>query len=526
MLSVLLYITLSISDLKATCPIGGQASVNEDVFVSGTVISDWKSENIELNPSISYQEVDRTQNRATAYIQDDTGGARLVFDEAQENQLCRFDKILLNLKGCLLERNLDPDCLTVRRLSYRNVEEYNAQGSIGFEAKEKFISELTDEDIYTYVCLKDLEFIFKSGSYADIYEPYAMPGSIARDAGIEASGRMDGWASLLRDGKGRCIYMLVNSLCGWRRSGNGVPQGIGQVKGVIVHCPMRRYGGDMGRYSIRPLDEKDIVISKRGSNWKTLTAWRIDGSMSDALDFELAGQISGLNKKGNKGDRVLNDTGARAFLWTDSGLPVYVCSDVNARDASTKGYVKNGAIAFKGPSKQWFKFDGRGKVCGYNSIFIECDASKVKGEMMALNFTWCEGDNDGDKSWGFPLYWKVMCSIDGGKWTTLKQTATATPFFCLRSLPWWDKKLTGLNSSTTYRTGFDCGMGNQQRSFLLPPEAIGAKTVVIKLTPAMATLSIIRSSPSADVSEGTYSMTPSTRNISMIRFGEISIDYK
>lgn len=83
---------------------------------------------------------------------------------------------------------------------------------------------------------------------------------------------------------------------------------------------MRRYGGNMGRYSIRPLDESGLGFSKKGKSvWKTLSGWCLDGSNGQVLEFEMLGEQTGVWKDGRKGDRLVSDRGrAKSFFWTDS----------------------------------------------------------------------------------------------------------------------------------------------------------------------------------------------------------------
>ena len=517
----------TIASLKKLCNPGAEVTLAQDYFIEGIVISDWRSPNMDLNQSITVNRLNIYENDATAYVQDADGscGVRLVFDEYTDNRLCKGDRVKINVKGCRLSRNLSPDCITLRGLSWLNVE----SAIHGPEAapKEKAVSELTDNDIYTLVSLTDLEFVFKEGSYADIYEKYA-PYCPAIHRGVcDAISRMDGWASLLRDSRGSNIYMLINMLCEWRRNGKGVPQGIGSVDGIIVHTPMRRYGGDMGRYSIRPIDESYIKIGKkRSSNWSRLTAWVQDGTSGQSLEFEMLGYQEGLYKNGRKGDRVLNDIGpAKGYLWTDSDAYTHVSSDLNALSAEKEGYVPNGAIAFIGTGTGWYEFDNNGNALPEGkSILIEFDARKAKGEIMTLNFSWLAGNQNAESSWGFPAQWKVQCSIDGHSWATLKENATGQTIFHLRPHPWMDKKLEGLGMR---RTGFDTALGMQQRSFILPVEAFGEKTVFLRITPASDMYYAHRGNAKDSSADPNKRMKASMKEAtSMIRFGEISIDYK
>lgn len=308
--------------LRVLCEPGKSVLLTAPAVVEGVVVSDYRSPNMELNPNLNYYSVDLEENDRTAYVQaaDGSCGIRLRFDEASENRLARYDRVRLDFAGCRLTRTASPDCMTLTGVQALNVVSVTPGTAADVPVKERTVATLTDGDLYTFVTLRDAEFVFKEGSYTNIWEPYAQFCSALHHYKYDINNRMDGWASLVRDSEGGAIYMLVNTLCAWRRTGNPLPQGTGPLSGIVVHTPMRRYGGDMGRYSIRPLDEGDIAVSrKRNSPWKRLTGWVLDGSAGASLEFELLG-YQNLGTEGRKGDRVLSDAGAsRGYLWTDCG---------------------------------------------------------------------------------------------------------------------------------------------------------------------------------------------------------------
>ena len=371
------------------------------------------------------------------------------------------------------------------------------------------------------------EFVFKEGSYTNIWEPYAQSCGELHHYKYDINNRMDGWASLVRDSEGGAIYMLVNTLCAWRRAGKPLPQGMGPLSGVVVHTPMRRYGGDMGRYSIRPLDEGGIGVSrKRNSPWKRLTGWLLDGSAGASLEFELLG-YQNLGTEGRKGDRVLNDAGSsRGYLWTDCGAFVHVDGDYNALGTQNKGWVGNGAVVFKAPVPDWYKWDNMGRMVGSNAFYIAFSTKKARGTALQLAFEWGAGNQDGNFSWNFPLEWKAEYAVDGGEFQPLRDAATGRETFVLRSLPWWDKVIDGSGHADRLRTPYDCGMGLQQRIFRLPAEAFGREEVVVRLSPASGLLSQIRGNPSADVLIPTSVVRKNSKQTTVIRFGTITVDYK
>ena len=517
----------NVASLKKLCPAGEKIQITSSTVVEGVVVSDYRSENMALNPNISASSVDITRNNATVYIQDADGeaGVKMVFDEQGDNELRQGDRVTIDLAGCTLYHMGDPDRVCVSALSFRNVVRC-AHGSLeGVTVKEKKLGELSDSDIYTLTTVKDLELIFKDGSYTDIYEGYGQPTPGFSYEGYYPNRRMDGWASLMRDDQGLTAYLLVNTRCAWRKSGNPLPQGTGSVTGIIDHCPMRRYGGDMGRYSIRPLDESGIALSKKkNSPWKTLTGWELDGSAGQSLEFETMGVQTGLFKEGKKGDRVCSDCGqAAGFFWTDSDSFIHVDNDLNRLNVDNRGFNGNGALMLKGLTKNWYSFDSNGKPGEGKSIFIEFDAKKAKGSLMTFSFSWVEGTAKAAEDYNYPGEWKVQMTVDeGAHWINLKETATGNGTIVLRSHPWWDAKISGSKK----QTGYDCGLGMQQRCFTIPAEAFGKKEVILRLTPASSKLSAIRSRPHKDVLDPAGTPKPDMKNKTLIRFGKILIEYK
>lgn len=92
--------------------------------------------------------------------------------------------------------------------------------------------DLTDEDIYTYVTLKDCELPVRKGSLTPINEGYANAGGAHRCAK---------YATLMRDINGNSMYIYTNTTCLYRRDGTRLPYGSGNMSGVIVHELFTRF---------------------------------------------------------------------------------------------------------------------------------------------------------------------------------------------------------------------------------------------------------------------------------------------
>ncbi len=518
-----------IGRLKELCMPGKIYIPENDLFIEGVVISDYRSENVAVNPNLTHSFVDIGVNDRTAYIQESDGsiGIRLLFTSPVHNRLERYDHVRLNLTGCTVERHADPDMITVSGLKSSNVLGKTSGVSSDIKTKERGISELTDADIFTEVTLKDVDVACKNGCWTNIYEAYSQYcHNIHQSLDYVQNKRMDSWATLMRDVRGDCIYLMVNTLCPWRRDGNVLPQGLGDVRAVVVSENLRRYGGDMGRYSIRPMYREDIQLSGKASStpWKTICGWEYDGLGGQFITFEKLGVQGGVWRDGKVGDRVVSDRGdGTAYLWTDSGSSIHIDGDLDALDALGKGYQINGALYFKSATKNWYSFNRNGQADGVKSILVEFSTSGLSGDSMRLFFSWAAGDQNADNNYGFPAQWKVECSTDGISWKELKETATGNTTVNLRPLPFWDKKIRdGRNVPTSY----DAALGMQQRGFSIPKEAFGRDRVLVKISPASDTVFYLGDRFDEPAVGKEYMTADKDEYVTMIRLGNLIIDYK
>ena len=93
--------------------------------------------------------------------------------------------------------------------------------------KEKYISELTDDDMYTYVTLKDCEFPVRQGSLTPIHDGYTL---------ADNAHRMTKYPRLMRDIQGSSIYLYTNTTCPYRLVGTLIGEvGIVEVKFLSGH---------------------------------------------------------------------------------------------------------------------------------------------------------------------------------------------------------------------------------------------------------------------------------------------------
>lgn len=518
-----------IDDLAGRARPGFRPKLSGVPLMEVVVISDCTNENVALNPNLNFREVDMAMTRKTVYVQEPGGsrGMRLIFDSKSYNDLQMYDVIVLDVNGGRLRVNDRTGSVTVAGLTPLAVVSRRSGSEQDAPVKERLISELTDADIFTRVTLKDMEFAFKDGAIINIKENYGQyVEKYHKDYKKEVNYRMDGGRAMMKDAHGNAIGMAVNTLCNWRRDGDGVPQGSGMLTGIITDEQMRRYGSNTGRYLIRPLEKSDIKIDpkKKSSAWTMLTGWILDGFNGKQLDYEKAGP----SEQPQTGDRIMSDTGAKAYLWTDSGARTYTTSDWNNITSARQGAVWHGAIMFDCMARDWYNWDNMGNAESVNSIFLEFSAAKVKsGQPMQLCFELTAGDVNMVNSWGFPARWQVQCSIDGGEFKTLPEACTADESFSLRPLPCWCKKVNTGKYNKNFNTQYDFGMGSQGHVFNLPEEAAGKEKVVVRLMPAGRMGFALRSHPHepAEV-PGSYDITRASEAKSLISFGSIFIEYK
>ena len=502
-----------IAALWNLCPKGKDVTIGSHIVAEMIVISDCDSPNMSPSVNISVGTLETRLNRRTVYVSTPDGkiGLKLLFDRPGENALHRGDVVEIDFYGCKASRSVTPDAFTISGIrAADNILSYRTGGQIS--VKEKYISELNDRDINTYVTLKDVDVVFKDGSYYNVHEDYTV--------------KMDGWASLMRDMQGNTIYMLLTNSCPWRRTGKDLPKGIGSLSGILVYEQNRRYGPDMGRYSIRPVDESDIRIESGTSPWKTYVGWVKPEGSGQSLDFEISGTVGGLFKKGVANDKIYNDVGnTAAFLWTDSGSEVRVYSGYNRVSKENHGFLGNAALMFIGRSVDWYDWDSNGNVVGSKAFYVSFNASKLKGCIAQLNFEWSAGTQDGNKSWFYPIDWKVECSADGVNWVLLSENTTHAKSVMLHNIPWGDCVVKGSGHDFKKKPNYDTAMGPQQHSYLLPAEMMGQKTVMLRLSPSSADVAKVRVEATSPYRNGRIQSSDTERQ-TWIRFESVQIDYK
>ena len=506
---------------------GASKPVSLTGSIEGVVVSDWRSDNVDINPNIDHNVVNTGENLRTAYIQSRDGryGLRVKFQKIYGNRLAKGDVVRLNLDGCVLVKENDPERYTVSGLAQSAVEVIET--GVKVAPKVKKISALTPEDIYTYVRLEGVEFPKKIGGYINVIENSVQKSDINREVWqpektgwLPSQCAADCWARLVMDSDGNQLYMLVNSTCGWRRNNMGVPQGTGSISGIVVHADLPRYGASIGEYSIRPLDVSDIDIAKKYSSaYKTVVAWEYDYNRYAQIDFENNGSKRFLQPNTIKNDRVKAETG-EGFVWTDSGAWITLDEEYDARHsfdgwkpARMMGARSYAALRFDVKASKWFKFDPSGKVIGYNGVYLETSTSGVNGRLF-FDFSFVASRDHSRTSVDFPVEWKVAYSEDGVNFTELPDVYILRPIVT-----------TNIQNGNqrNIKMHSEMAMGFSEYSVELPGNLCGKEKLIVRIAPCSNKTAVMPQKWNESSTTGQASRNMEAESV--IRFGTLAVKY-
>ena len=256
----------SFAEIRALYPNGGE--VEEDYILEGVVVSNTEGGNAGENEQISASAIDYSGSQRTVYFQslDGNYGFSLLTETQEDNIFKQFNKVQILLKGTEIYLFDQPVKYYQIKGIRKNMIASNERASDNeIVVKEKHFKDITDEDIFTYVSLKDVEFPVRKGSICPINEGYSTAGK---------SDRISKFPLLVRDINGDSFYMYTNTVCTYRNDGTRVPQGSGRIAGVIVHERFSRFEwkdgmdlldmendpelGNIGKYQIRHQTKGDI----------------------------------------------------------------------------------------------------------------------------------------------------------------------------------------------------------------------------------------------------------------------------
>lgn len=491
------------------------------------------------------------ENTRTFYAQtlDGANGFRFQYYTASNNILKRGDKIKLNLGSVQWFKRPVGDGWEYYCTSFSpsNIFKLTPGCEEEIVTKEKHINELTTADLNTDVKLLDTEFVVKDAPYVMGYNESGVMGSARDQSATMIQDKNDDALFLLINSKCTWKRNLAQKIT--VPQGVGSIHGI-----LVNTTDMSyANNGNIGKFQLRPFDETsfDMTATKESAvnevmSWRmdlqTVSVgkykWNANGSFVSTKQTEVANQ--------NKLQGRVNGTwNANAFLYTTNrNIIVTHPTPTNGEFKNSTNYhnqtffptitdgVKNTGtneitaalmngtkpsdhtcgsasttLAFFQRVVGFYEWDDAGTWTGNtNGIIAEFPGADKE---MSISFSmgsmpivrtetnknpWVVADvnayRDRGTTYGFPLYWKVECSIDGGTtWTRCTNAINGEDLFKLNPLMRWTSGTTltsPIDGTTTVSatTPDDHCHSYVQQKFVLPETAIGVAKVMIKLSPA------------------------------------------
>ncbi|MBD1423285.1 BACON domain-containing protein [Sphingobacterium chuzhouense] len=466
----------------------GTATINAPLKVlQGIVISDQGNANMETNPNLAYNRMDLTETYRTAYIQSLDGkyGFRLKFTAESENTLKRYSKVNIAVDELTLEKEANPMRYTITGIRSGNIVKSEAGTASNVVNKLKYISELSDADMYTQVTLRDVSISIPYGSYMNVNAGYTNKTNWNTEG--TTTPYLDAIPTNIYDGKGDNMNMLVNANSSWAR--NAVTKNSGTIAGILTHSKLLRFGGgegDVGRYTLRPITLGDIRLNN-ASVAQTLVEWNwlpggTNTCATGVINKDGAGNVLPFIGTGKMNTTVADATSGVAFHP--------VChSNPNSKQ------VYNNALQYNNV-KWWNAQENRGE-----GIVMQFSTTGITAQTLVLNFS-VGGGSGNDANNHIPTYWEVEYSLDGANYTVLPNST-----YAVRPLTQW----------ATDRPSQMPAL--RPLSFKLPASLLGQANVYVKLR-AKSDICATGSPTGAETGRITAAM-PGTS----MRLGFVSINY-
>ena len=459
----------------------------EDAIVEGYIVSTTEGGNAGDAQVADYKQgtgvIDYSETECTAYLESADGqyGFRLITTEAAENEFTRYSLITLKLGGAVVKKSADePVCYTIEGVKSSNILT-SADGTLTMPWKEKSISELTDNDLNTLVKIKDCEIAMRKGPFTPVNEGYTS---------LHGYNRLAKYPILIRDIQGGSMYMFTNMTCPYRRNGERLPYGSGDITGIVVHEVYKSFekDGNIGRYQLRHLvrEEIDLKADFEDNFSGIITEFRYarfpnefettnlpDAILATKGNGELChtyGSVSnfspsyfyigkcGSSKKGKyeEGAGIELDGGGIYQPWVDNGTE-------SAQNTDGKGWFKDN-LKISWSNKYWWDSDnGR----GYCWLIIFSTAGIVS-DRVSMQFAMYNNSQQARS----PRYWKAQYSL--------------TTFDCSPDTDdqWFDIGEFTVPDVAIWASQNDWQtLGTRVYDFPLPTEILGKERVSIRLTP-------------------------------------------
>lgn len=242
-------------------------TIQDYVILEGYVVSNTESGNAGANDQKTTSAVDYSISKRTVYLEstDGTRGVSILLNSADDNVFAQYDKVQILMHGTVANLKEEPLRCEITGVTKTMVTSRISGTKSSIPVKELYIKDLTDNDVFTYVTLKDVEIPVRKGSLVPVNDGYTAATN---------AHRFTEYPRLVRDINGNDIYMITNTVCTYRSDGTRLPYGSGKISGVIVHDAFPRMEwrngadpaeidddpalGNIGRYQIRHQNKSDV----------------------------------------------------------------------------------------------------------------------------------------------------------------------------------------------------------------------------------------------------------------------------
>ena len=477
--------------------------INENLSLKGLVTrvpSGKRTANNELPFQSSFYDVNIRLAQKCAYMEDLEGkvAVQLLFLSDKSAQKLNPAAIAeLNLNGCILIK--EGNRYIIDGLKSESIVSVGEEGSAPIPERILNISELTTDDIFTYVTLKDCEFPIKNGNLINIDETYVTKNKEGRNLG---KNHADGWERAIIDVHGSKIYMHVNANMTGRRNSSGIQKGVGTITGIIVDTYNPHYG-NTHTFGIRPGCSEDIRFNTDALSYNILAAWDWNRKSDGFIPAEYG--------KGYITSDVPDSKIGRIHDFDN--LTIDLPNDKSPDSRGLRGKVEGGALQISAPACNWWNWDKDEP----RSLILAVPAAGVSGTHLFVAFTMSAGCQTAETSQNYPSYWNVSYSADGKNYTS-----SADEDATMRSLPVpWVSRTANMVDGHKYEMSAECGLGYTEHVFFLPADLLGSRTIYIKIAPSKKILATL-----AYMNRDCRALRPELSDVCHVNFGEIVVGYR
>ena len=420
---------IKISGINLSFPENTNAAMNKQSAWSGS----------------SFVATDTNINDGTTYIvsHDMKYSLKVSMLTGKDNIIPQYASTQIRIDGCTLTK-LGEGRYELSNVRSRNVVSLITGTEGDVPVRERKLSELTSDDYYRIVTIKDVELVYNKGALYNTTDGYRY--------------YCDYYPTLLRDSEGNTIYMMFThkQALEWVRKGQEAPLGKGNVKGILTYETSPMYGdnsgednnvnGSLGAFVIRPYDESCLQFnaSEEDNFSKTYVEWHwLDEAVT--LDAE---------------NKVVPKYGEGKLYHELGTVPaINTCFNTLISGTDAKVTTRKTACYY---NAAWV--DDKGDFKG---LVVEFPATSL-GAGASINLAyWAGGQSTNGAGLNFPANWRIEYSLDGQSYTVVENSE-----FDIHPAAWWHSSCIKFGTH-----------GLAQRSFRLPAEISGAEKAYIRIVP-------------------------------------------